>query len=160
MAPEPIVAEFTRLFPEHDTVAEQAAQAVKATSELRMTLAPEARGVTTAALTRVAIALLEVCLIVAVSLGTTVWVPGLDPWRICAAAALIYYPLGRAFPARGRVFPGVRSGFRGFRKLPQQVAATDVREALHLVARPTPETPMESPEDFASGASPLQSASR
>jgi transcriptional regulator with XRE-family HTH domain len=158
-APEPIVAEFTSLFPDHGT-ADEAVVGPEATSELRMTLALDARAIVTAALTRVTLAVLEVCVIVAVSLATTALVPGLDPWRICAAVALIYYPLWKVFPPLARVFGYVRSRFQSLRKLPKQVAATDVREALHLVTRPSSETPMESSEDFASAASPARSASR
>jgi transcriptional regulator with XRE-family HTH domain len=158
-ASEPIVAEFARVFPDHGT-ATAAVAAPEATSELRMTLALDRRVVATAALTRVTIALLEVCLIVAVSLATAAWAPGLDPWRICAAVALSYYALGKMFPAGSRVFANIRSEFQSLRKLPQPVAATDVREPLHLVARPSLETPVESSEDFASAASPLRSASR
>ena len=159
VAPEPIVEEFARVFPDHGT-AEEALAVPEATSQLRMTLALDARVAGTAALTRVTIALLEVCLIVAVSLATIAWVPGLDPWRICATVALIYYPLSKVVLARGRVFASLPSGFQSLRTLPQQVAATDVREALHLVTRPSPETPMESSEDFAGAASPVRSASR
>jgi len=158
-APEPVVAEFARLFPDEGSAAE-AVVVPEATSEPRMTLAFDARLAASDVLARGTIALLEVCLIVAVSLATAARVPVLDPWRICAAVALIYYSLGRVFPARGRVFAYIRSGFQSLRKVPQQVAATDVREALHLVTRPSPETPMESSEDFAGAASPVRSASR
>ena len=124
-----------------------------------MILAFDARIAATEALTRVTFAVLEVCLVVGVSLAMTAWVPGFDPWRICAAVALIYYPLGKVVP-RGRIFAYIRSGFQSLGKLPKQVAATDVREALHLVTRTSPETPRESSEDFASAAPPVRSASR
>jgi len=158
-APEPVVAEFARLFPDDGTAAE-AVVVPEATNEPRMALAFDPRMEASAALTRGTIALLEVCLIVAVSLATTAWVSVLDPWRICAAVALIYYPLCRVFPARSRLFANIRSGFQSLSRVPPHVAATDVREALHLVARPSPETPMESSEDFGSAASPVRSASR
>ena len=124
-----------------------------------MTLAFDARAAATEALTRATFAVLEVCLVVGVSLAMTTWAPGLDPWRTCAAVALIYYPLSKVFQ-RGSVFAYIRSGFESLRKLPKQVAATDVREALRLVTRTSPYTPMESSEDFASAAPPVRSASR
>ena len=163
VAPEPVVAEFASLFPEEGMVVETPV-VPQAPSELRMTLALDSGDITTATLTRVTIALLEVCLIVAVSLVTTVWGPGFDPWRVCAVLALIYYPLATVFPGRSRALAHIQTGFQNLRKAPPQVPETDVREtaleALHLVGRPSPETPVESSEDFASTASPLRSASR
>ena len=123
-----------------------------------MTLAFDARLAATEALARATFAVLEVCLVVAVSLAMTAWVPGLDPWRTCAAVALIYYPLNKIVPRGG--FADIWSGFQSLRKLPKQVAATDGREALHIVTRTSPQTPMESSEDFASAAPPVRSASR
>ena len=158
VAPEPLVAEFAKLFPDHGTVAEVAA-APQTPSELRLTFAPDARAVTTATVTRFAIALVEVSLIVAVSLAIG-WVQRIDTWRICAAVALIYYPLATAFPARSRAVAYVEGALQSLRKPAPQLAGTDVREALHLVMRPSAETPMESTEDFVSAASPLRSASR
>ena len=64
VAPEPIVAEFASLFPDHGIPVE-VRRLPQATSDLRLTLALDARSVWTTALTRVAIALLEVCAIVA-----------------------------------------------------------------------------------------------
>jgi transcriptional regulator with XRE-family HTH domain len=157
VAPEPIVAEFTRLFPDQGTV--EAAVVPQPTSELRMTLAIDERGVTTDAVTRVTIALLEVCLIVVVSVATA-WVQGADVWRICAAVALIYYPLATALAGRSRAVSYIQSRFHTLGKIAHQVTATDAREALHLVTRPSPEAPRESAEDFATAASPLRSASR
>jgi len=160
VSPEPIVAEFSRLFPEDGTAVEAVVPEPAPAGELRMALALDARIVGIEALTRMTIALLEACLIVAASLAATAWAPGLDPWRICAAAALLYYPLSKIVPARGRLLAYVRSEFQNLGKLPQQVAATDVREALHLVTRTSPEMSIESSEDFAGAASPLRSASR
>lgn len=158
VAPEPLVAEFAKLFPDQGTVAEVAVVPQPA-SELRMTFAADARAVTTATVTRFTLALVEVSLIVAVSLAIA-WVQSIDAWRICAAVALIYYPLATAYPARSRAFAYVQSAFQNLTKPAPQIAATDVREALHLVMRPPSETPMESTEDFVSAASPLRSASR
>jgi len=163
IAPEPVVAEFASLFPE-DGIVVEAPVVPQAPSELRMTLALDSQDITTAALTRVTIALLEVCLIVAASLMTTIWGTGIDPWRVCAVLALIYYPLATVFPGRSRALAYIQTGFQNLRKAPPQAPETDVREtvqeALHLVGRPSPETPVESSEDFASAASPLRSASR
>jgi len=159
-APEPIVVEFSRLFPEDGTAVETVVPEPPPAGAPRMALALDPRVVATEALTRVTIALLEACLIVAASMAATAWVPDLDPWRFCAAAALLYYPLSKIVPARGRLVAYVRSEFQNLGKLPQQVAATDVREALHLVTRPSPEMSIESSEDFAGAASPLRSASR
>jgi transcriptional regulator with XRE-family HTH domain len=158
VAPEPLVAEFAKLFPDHGTVAEVAV-VPQAPSELRLTLATDRRAVTMATVARFTIALVEVILIVAVSLAMG-WVQRFDSWRICAAVALIYYPLATAFPARSRAVAYVQSALQSLRKPAPQLAGTDVREALHLVMRPSDETPMESTEDFVSAASPLRSASR
>jgi transcriptional regulator with XRE-family HTH domain len=159
VAPEPIVEEFVKLFPDHDILG-KAPVVPQAPSELRMTLAVDERVVTAAALTRAVVAVLEVCLIVAVSLVAAAWVQGLDAWKVCAAVALTYYPLATVFPGRSRPVAYIRSGFESLTGPPQQAAATNVREPLHLVTRPSPETPAEPQEDFAGSASPLRSASR
>ena len=155
IAPESVLAEFARLFPEQDTL--DAVPVPQATSELRMTLATDARWATTAAVSRVTIAILEVCLIVAASVAAAS-VRSADVWRICAAVALTYYPLSRALPGRSRVFSSLQNGFHILMK-PTQIATTGAREALHLVTRSTSEATGESAEDSASAASPLRSAS-
>jgi transcriptional regulator with XRE-family HTH domain len=158
VAPEPLVAEFAKLFPDQGTVAEIAV-VPQPTSELRLTFAGDARAVTMATVARFIVAVVEVSLIVAVSLAVA-WVQRVDVWRICAAVALTYYPLTTAFPARSRAFAYVQSAFQNLVKPAPQIAAADVREALHLVMRPASEAPMESTEDFVGAASPLRSASR
>ena len=95
-APDPILAEFVGLFPDHGTTVEPR-RVPQATCELRLTLALDRRSTWSAALTRVATALLEVCLIVALSLITTAWVHVLDAPTMCAAIALVYYPCPESF---------------------------------------------------------------
>ena len=157
VSPEPIVAEFARVFPEQGTV--EAAVVPQTTSELRMTLAIDGAGITSAAIARVTIALLEVCLIATVSVATA-WIQGADVWKICAAIALIYYPIAMALPGRSRTLRYVQTRFHTLRKPAQKAAATDAREAIHLVTRLSTDAPLESAEDFAGGASKLRSASR
>jgi transcriptional regulator with XRE-family HTH domain len=157
VSPEPIIAEFARLFPEQGTV--PAAVTPPPASEFRLTLAIDAPRMTAAALTRVTIALLEVCLVVAASVGIA-WVQNADVWKVCAAVALIYYPLATGFLKRGRALAYLQSALHIFATPAQQVAGTDTPEALRLVTRPLPQAPVESPEDFATAASPLRSASR
>ena len=159
VAPEPLVEEFVKLFPDHGTGGE-APVVPQGTSDLRMTLEPDVRSITAAGLTRATIALLEVCLIVAVSLVMAAWVQGIDAWRISAAIALTYYPLTTVFPARNRPVAYLQSRFQSLTKPAQERGPANVREVLHLVTRPSPETPAESREDFADSASPLRSASR
>jgi len=160
VSPEPIVAEFSRLFPDEGTPVEGVVPEPAPAGEPRLALALDARTVGIEALTRMTIALLEACLIVSASIAATAWAPAVDPWRICAAAALLYYPLSKIVPARGRLLSYIRSEFQSLGNLPQQVAAADVREAFHLVTRPSSEMSIESSEDFAGAASPLRSASR
>jgi transcriptional regulator with XRE-family HTH domain len=91
-APEPIVAEFVRLFPDegsgHPRISEQS-------SELRLTLADGGRPALPTLAIQVTTALLEVCVIVAVA-ATLTWLTG---WRfgpISGAASLTYYGLASA----------------------------------------------------------------
>jgi transcriptional regulator with XRE-family HTH domain len=155
--PEPTVAEFARLFPDQGAV--EAAVAPQPASELRLTLALDAQGVTAEAFTRVMVALLEVSLVVAFSVGLA-WFESADAWKICAAAALIYYPTATIFFDRNRALAYVQSGLHIFTTPVQRVAGSDAREALRLVTRQSPDAPLQAAEEFASAASPLRSASR
>jgi hypothetical protein len=90
----------------------------------------------------VVIALLEVGLIVAVSTATA-WIQGLNGWRICAALALIYYPIASAFPVRNRALQYVRTRFDTLRKPTRTTAATDARGAIHMVPRLSTDPPLD-----------------
>lgn len=155
VSPEPLVAEFARLFPDQGAV--EPAVPPPAASELRLTLAVDAPRVTAATFTRMTIALLEVCLVVAVSVGIA-WARSADVWKMCAAVALIYYPIATSFLERGRALAYIHGGLRFFTKPALQIAGTDTREALRLVTRPSSEPPMAAAEDFASAASPLRAS--
>ena len=157
VSPEPIVAEFVRVFPEQGTV--EAGLVPPVTSELRMTLAMEGEGITSTAVARMMIALLEVCLIVTVSVATA-WIKDVNVWTICAAVALIYYPIATALPGRSRTLQYVQARFHALRKPAPRTAATDAREPIHLVTRLSPDAPRESAEGFANTASSRRSVSR
>jgi transcriptional regulator with XRE-family HTH domain len=95
-APEPIVAEFVRLFPDegsgHARTSEQP-------SELRLTLADGGRPPLRTLAIQVTTALLEICVIVAVARTLT----GLTGWPfgpICGATSLTYYGLASALCGR------------------------------------------------------------
>jgi transcriptional regulator with XRE-family HTH domain len=145
LSAEPIVAEFARLCPEPGQV--DTALPPQVTSALRMTLANEREGMTSAAVIRVVIALLEVCLIVAVSIAAA-WIQGVNAWRMCAALALICYPIATAFPGRGRTLRYIRTRFHKPRKSARTTAATDVRGPIQVVARRSTDPPLDWGEDF------------
>lgn len=158
VSPEPIVAEFTRLFPDRGRAPN--ADIPAPTSELRIGLVVDERWVTAPAVTRAIIALLEACLIVA-----TAWaaarVEGANAWTICAILALMYYPLAAACLGQSPALWCVQRGFRTHRRSPRGVVAMQPREVLHVVKRRSPDTPREAPEqDSAGAASPLPAISR
>ena len=90
--PEPIVAEFVRLFPDegsgHTRISEDP-------PELRLTLADGGRPPLRTHAIQVTTALIEVCLVVAVARALT-WLSGWPFSPFCAAAALTYYGLASA----------------------------------------------------------------
>jgi transcriptional regulator with XRE-family HTH domain len=143
-APGPILAELARLFPEPGSTV--AAEAPQPASELRLTLARDGRTTTIGALNRVAIALVEVGLIVAASLAIAS-AGGSDAWRICATVALIYYPMAMAVEERSGALwflHRIRAGAK-----PAPAAATEAHQALYAVMRPSPDVPGESAEGLA-----------
>jgi transcriptional regulator with XRE-family HTH domain len=156
LSAEPIVAEFVRLFPEPGQVA--TALRPQMTSELRMTLVNEWEGMTSAAVVPVMIALLEVCLIVVVSMATA-WIQGVDAWRICAALALVCYPIASAFPGRRRALRYIRTRFHTLRKPVRTTAATDTSRAIYVVPRLSTDAPLVA-EDFTRAAPSLRSVYR
>jgi len=95
-APEPIVAEFVRLFPDegpgHARIPEQP-------SELRLTLADAGRPPLRTLAIQVTTALFEICVIVAV-VRTLTWFTGWSFGAFCAAAALTYYGFASAVCGR------------------------------------------------------------
>lgn len=158
VSPEPIVAEFARLFPDPDTA--ENTDIPEPTSDLRMSLAIDGRGVTPAQVIRAMVALLEACLIVAMARAAA-RVAGADVWTVCAIMALTYYPLATAWLGRSPALWCVQSGFHSLRKPARRVDATDTREMLHLVTRSSPETSGEPvAQDSACAAPPLRVISR
>lgn len=95
-APEPIVAEFVRLFPDEGS---GRAPLSEPPSELRLTLADGGRPALRTRAIQVTTALLEICVIAAVA-RTLTWLTAWPFGPICAAASLTYYGLASAVCGR------------------------------------------------------------
>jgi transcriptional regulator with XRE-family HTH domain len=156
IAPEPIVAELARLFPDQPTVGNT--KGPGPTSDLRMSLAVDRRWATRAALVRVMTALMEACLIVAIT-RVAARVEGADPWTICAIVALTYYSLTAACLGRSLGLWWVQSGFHIRTKPARPVAATGTPEAIPWVARSSPPREEAAP-DSTSALAALRATSR
>jgi cytoskeletal protein RodZ len=156
ISPEPIVAELVRLFPDQATVGDP--KAADSTGDLRMSLAIDRRLVAGAALSRVMTALIEACVIVAIT-RVAARVQGADPWTVCAIVALIYYSLAAACLGQSLGSWCVQSRFRIRSKPAHQVAATDISEPIHWATRSSP--PQEvAASDSTSAVQALSTASR
>jgi transcriptional regulator with XRE-family HTH domain len=141
LAPESLVHEFVRLFPERDT-ADCAASSVPA-SDLRLTFEVDRRELMAATVIRATAALAEVGFIVAVA-GLTAWIEATSFWSACAAIALVYYALATAWIGRSPAAWYLQGGLRGpwRRRRPGRTSvASDTREQIiylvpHLNERP------------------------
>jgi transcriptional regulator with XRE-family HTH domain len=95
-APEPMVAEFVRLFPDEGS---SPARIPEPASELRLTLADGGRPALRTLAMQVTTALLEICVIVAVA-RTLTWFTGWPFGPMCGAASLTYYGMASALCGR------------------------------------------------------------
>jgi len=93
LPPEPIVAEFVRLFPDgpRPEVADVGA--------FRLTFEREPSATRRVIYARAFIAIIEVCGVLAVG-STAAWLLDTAVWPLCGAAALVYYPLASVFLER------------------------------------------------------------
>ena len=108
LPPEPVVAEFVRLFPEspYAGAPESPYSAVQGScpgtpevTELRLTLEAEPSAPWQALQTRVFVACGEVAGIAVIGLMLA-WAFGADAWKVLAMLALAYYPLASVFLER------------------------------------------------------------
>jgi transcriptional regulator with XRE-family HTH domain len=157
IAPEPIVAELSRLFPDQSTVGD--AKAPDSTGDLRMSLAFDRRWSARVALVRVMTALIEVCVIVAIA-RVAALVEGANPWTVCAIVALMYYSLASACLGRSLGSWWAQSGFHMRRKPAHQVAATDIPEPVHWATRSSPPQEETAPDSSNGVLAALRTASR
>jgi hypothetical protein len=101
LPPEPIVAEFVRLFPESpcSDVPESPCSAVLDVSELRLTLEAEPSATWKMLRVRLFVACVEVFGVSAMGL-TLAWALGAESWKAIGMLALVYYPLASVFLER------------------------------------------------------------
>lgn len=88
LSPEPLLAEFTRLFPDEPG---RAPVETEAPAALRLQLEIDPRADMQAAWLRVGAAVGELCGVVAVG-GLTAWLFGVPLWTASGLVGLIYYP--------------------------------------------------------------------
>jgi len=135
VAPEPIVAEFVRLFPDEGS---SLARISEPPSELRLTLSDGGRPALGTRAIQVATALLEICVIVAFA-RTLTWFTGWPFGPFCAVAALTYYGLASAICGRSPALWWLHRS-----RLPQvpghRAVRTDSRDILDfLIKRVAPQ---------------------
>jgi transcriptional regulator with XRE-family HTH domain len=94
LAPEPVVAEFVRLFPE-DHAGAPVRRAFSQPPELRLTLADGGRTPLHSVAARVGSATVEACAILGAAQVLT-WATGFNFWTVCATASMTYYGLASA----------------------------------------------------------------
>jgi transcriptional regulator with XRE-family HTH domain len=94
LAPEPIVAEFVRLFPE-DQAGTPVTRTFPQAPELRLTLADGGRAPLRSVAARVASATVEACALLGAAQVLT-WSTGFNFWIVCATASMTYYGLSSA----------------------------------------------------------------
>jgi hypothetical protein len=101
LPPEPLVAEFVRLFPESSSsgVLESPCSGALEVTELRMTFDTEPSAPWPMIRTRAFVACLEVFAVTAMGLMLA-WVLGAEAWKAIGMAALFYYPLASVFLER------------------------------------------------------------
>jgi transcriptional regulator with XRE-family HTH domain len=154
LPPEPVVEEFTQVFP--DGAPRGGAEAPH---ELRLTLVvdPWRRGMT--AVTNVAVALVEAGAIVALAL-LTAWLAAADVWSVSAVLALTYYAVSAACLGRSPGSWCLEHGLPTRRpsRSTDGSASARARDLIHLVQRREPPDE-QTPEDGAPSATPLRAAS-
>jgi len=103
LPPEPLVAEFVRLFPDGSVVDPThppgPCPAAPEITELRLTLEPEPSAMWRMLRTRAFVALVEACVVIGVG-STSAWVLGAPAWSGVGMLALVYYPLASIFLER------------------------------------------------------------
>jgi transcriptional regulator with XRE-family HTH domain len=95
LAPEPVVAEFVRLFAEQQPGELQTSTSTEFEHQLRLTLADGGRNPLASIALRVTTAALEMGAIAAAAQALA-WSTGLNFWTVCGTASLTYYGLASA----------------------------------------------------------------
>jgi len=93
LPPEPLVAEFVRLFPDGPC------SGAPEVTELRLTLEPEPSATWRMIRTRAFVACIEVCAVMGVG-SALAWVLEAPAWSAMGVLALVYYPLTSVFLER------------------------------------------------------------
>jgi transcriptional regulator with XRE-family HTH domain len=91
LAPESVVGEFVRLFPDEESGESPSVE----TADLRLTFADGGRASSKGVAMQAAIGLIEMCAVVALARAVT-WGTGLSFWMLCSVASVAYYGLASA----------------------------------------------------------------
>jgi hypothetical protein len=95
LSPEPVVAEFLRVFAEHPAGG-TAGVTPETAPELRLTIANGGRAPVGSLLSRAAAALLEACALLGLVQVVT-WLTGFNFWVVCATTSMAYYGVAAAY---------------------------------------------------------------
>jgi transcriptional regulator with XRE-family HTH domain len=160
LQPGPVVAEFTRLFPEDGEAPPLDMRGLDA--EMRLTLAADEGWFTRAALLRVAAAAIDAIALVALAAGLA-YFAGTAMWAILGIGGLGYYALTTAWlgqsAAHWWLTRGPQRGARRIRRAP--AAPAPVADRLQIVSRresPRRPVPVEPPLDSAADVPPAVAA--
>jgi hypothetical protein len=134
LAPEPVVAEFVRLFAEQQPGELQTPTSAESDQELRLTLAEGGRHPLASMALRLTAAALEAGAIAAAAQALT-WSAGLNFWTVCGTASLTYYGLAAAcWEGRSPASRWLRSD-RSRRDTSDQPARSRSRDLLGLLVQ-------------------------
>ena len=131
---EPLVAEFTRLYPEEGPPASPG-DIAESVEPLRLSFPSAAEAGSLRSFEPLSAALAELLVVAVVGLGLAL-LRGLDPLTSCGLVALVYYPLATALT--GRVLTNTKLRWLLTKAMARTRMAPAATAALYLVPKPTP----------------------
>jgi transcriptional regulator with XRE-family HTH domain len=152
MPVEPLVSEFTRLFPENGSPDVLAETVDDEPNGLRLTLAGDERRRLASAALRIGSALLDLALVLAAARGLSFLSPGnSNVWALTGVVALIYYSMATCSGGRTAAswhLLGAFSSQTGPRSRMQAPQTPHPRDVLRLVARQPLSTSLHAADDL------------
>jgi transcriptional regulator with XRE-family HTH domain len=131
LAPESVVAEFVRLFPDEESGDSPAVE----TADLRLTFADGGRASFNSVAMQVATALIEMCAVMALA-RTVTWGTGFSFWMVCGVTSLAYYGLASAVCGRSLALRWLH-GAAQRPSVDEEPERTNARDLLDLLLKQT-----------------------
>jgi transcriptional regulator with XRE-family HTH domain len=161
MPVEPLVSEFTRLFPENGSQDILAETVDDEPSGLRLTLAGDERRRLASAALRIGSALLDLALVLAVARGLSFLSPGNNVWAITGVVALVYYTMATCSGGRTAASWHLLEAFSSQtvpRSRMQAPRTPHPRDVLRIVARQSLSTSPHAADDLTLESAPERRA--